>query len=459
MPFKHDPPSPGRKDISATIRVDKESTYAKISGPNGDFAVPTMEELGLPSATTPHRGGETEALRALEELLKREEYVATFAKPDTAPTAVKGPATTLLSPHLHFGSLSVREMYWRVNDVVEKVREKGKRVTEPPTSLLGQLLFREMYFGAQEGLGDVFGQMLGNRTVRFIPWHLPTVYDENTGLSTGKYAIDSDQAEQWFRRWKYGRTGFPWIDGLMRQLKEEGWIHHLGRHAVACFLTRGGAYIDWERGAEVFADWLLDHEPACNAGNWQWLSCTAFFSQYFRIYSPISFPQKWDKEGEFIRKWVPELARFDKKYIYEPWKAPIADQRGWGCIIKGNGDIKDEQGTKVYPKPMFDFSERRKICLEAMKKAYDIGLHGDDKRVGNGSWRELFDDDSKGPTKGQGVPGAMLFGSHITDIDVDAAENADGTEESQEPEQEQIQPVPKRKVQGTLDGIVKRSKK
>jgi deoxyribodipyrimidine photolyase len=107
-----------------------------------------MEELGLPAATTLHRGGETEALRALKGLLKREEYIATFAKPDTAPTAVRGPATTLLSPHLHFGSLSVREMYWRVNDVVEKVRRKGKRVTEPPTSLLGQILFREMYFGA-----------------------------------------------------------------------------------------------------------------------------------------------------------------------------------------------------------------------------------------------------------------------------------------------------------------------
>jgi cryptochrome len=131
-----------------------------------------------------------------------------------------------------------------VNSVVEKYRKKGKRVADAPTSLLGELLFREMYFGAQEALGDVFGQMLGNRTVRFIPWHLPTVYDEKTGLSTGKYAVDSNQAEQWFRRWKWGRSGFLWIDGLMRQRKEEGWIHHLGRHAVACFLTRGGTYID-----------------------------------------------------------------------------------------------------------------------------------------------------------------------------------------------------------------------
>jgi cryptochrome len=200
-------------------------------------------------------------------------------------------ATTLLSPHLHFGSLSVCEMYWRVNDVIEKFRKKGKRVTEPPTSLLGQLLFREMYFGAQEALGGVFGQMLGNHNVRFIPWHLPTVYDEKTGLPTGKYAVDSDQAEQWFR------SGFPWIDGLMRQLKEEGWIYHLGRHAIACFLTRGGAYIDWERGAEVFADWLLDHEPACNVGNWQWLSCTAFFSNISASTAQLRSRRSGTKKG------------------------------------------------------------------------------------------------------------------------------------------------------------------
>lgn len=96
--------------------------------------------------------------------------------------------------------------------------------------------------------------------------------------------------------------------------------------------------MSWERGLDVFEELLLDHEPACNAGNWQWLSCTAFFSQYFRCYSPISFGKKWDPDGTFIRKWVPELASLDKKYIYEPWKAPEAEFT-----------------------PMFDFDERRRV--------------------------------------------------------------------------------------------------
>jgi cryptochrome len=70
---------------------------------------------------------------------------------------------------------------------------------------------------------------------------------------------------------------------------------------------------------------LIEHEKASNAGNWQWLSCTAFFSQFFRVYSPVAFPQKWDKEGVFVRRYVPELANMLAKYIYEPWKAPVQD--------------------------------------------------------------------------------------------------------------------------------------
>lgn len=144
----------------------------------------------------------------------------------------------------------------------------------------------------------------------------------------------------------------------MRQLREEGWVHHLARHSVACFLTRGGAYISWERGAEVFEELLIDHETACNAGNWQWLSCTAFYSQFLKCYSPYAFGKKWDPEGKFVRRWVPELKvsalpvschssqrdmhgltmtpnqDLPAKYIYEPHKAPIQDQKKAGVQIK-----------------------------------------------------------------------------------------------------------------------------
>ena len=252
--FEQEKPSQ-RPDFNAKQRNGDEVSYANLAGPYGDFAVPTMEELGLKKATTSHRGGETVALQTLDRIIADEFYTATFEKPKTAPTAFLPQATTLLSPHLHFGSISCRQFYWRVQDVVD--RYKGK-ASQPPVSLTGQLLFRDMYFGAQAQLGWMFGQTVGNSHCRFVPWHLRSKIDEKNGLITGEYDIDSEQAEEWFQRWKFGRTGFPWIDAIMRQLRYEGWIHHLARHAVACFLTRGGCYIDWERGAEVFEEWLID---------------------------------------------------------------------------------------------------------------------------------------------------------------------------------------------------------
>jgi cryptochrome len=150
---------------------------------------------------------------------------------------------------------------------------------------------------------------------------------------------------------------------------------------------------------------FTDHEKASNAGNWQWLSCTAFFSQFFRVYSPVAFPQKWDKEGLFVRRYVPELEDMPVKYIYEPWKAPLQDQRKAGVRIAGDGKAIEEG---VYPKPMFDFAERRAICLEAMKKAYSVGLYGDDPRVIDGAWRTLFPDSAEGPTEGASFPDAMI---------------------------------------------------
>lgn len=401
-------------DFNSETRLEKDTGYLKISGPKGDFAIETMEELGFPSATTPHRGGESIALHRLEELMKNKKYTATFEKPKTSPAQFEPQSTTLLSPFLHFGALSVRLFYWRSQDVVDSY---GKGASSPPTSLTGQLLFRDMYFAAQAALGSVFQQTAENPNCRFIPWHLPSKRDHSTGIITGEYHVDSAEAEEWFQRWRIGMTGFPWIDALMRQLKEEGWIHHLGRHSVACFLTRGGCYVDWERGAEVFEEWLLDHEPACNAGNWQWLSCTAFFSQYYRCYSPIAFGQKWDSQGNFIRRWVPELKGLDAKYIYEPWKAPIQDQKKADVRITGNGLVDQLEGT--YPKPMFDFAERRNKCLSAMKTAYSVGLHGDDAQVLDGSWREMFPSGKDAEVQGE--------------IESDDGENADdGDDEEHE---------------------------
>ncbi|KAK4986257.1 hypothetical protein LTR50_005436 [Elasticomyces elasticus] len=410
-------------DVNAKYRKDEERSYdTGIAGPLGNFSVPTLEELGLKPATTPHRGGESIALAMLDTIIANEDYTATFEKPKTAPTAFEPQATTLMSPYLHFGAISVRLIYHRVEEVIKKYKGKA---SQPPTSLTGQLLFRDMYFAAQAALGYRFGQTYNNDHCRFVPWHLPSKIDEKTGLITGEHDINDASAEEMFVRWREGRTGFPWIDALMRQLKHEGWIHHLGRHAVACFLTRGGCYVSWERGAEVFEEWLVDHEAASNIGNWQWLSCTAFYAQFYRCYSPIAFPKKWDQEGAFVRRFVPELRSLPAKYIYEPWKAPLQDQRAAGVLIKGKGDPEHQQKEgdyALYPKPMFDFAERRDICIQGLKKAYRVGMFGNHQKVLDGTWREMFDDDAEGPTKGRkGGPGGTT-----------AEQQADGLEEAKD---------------------------
>lgn len=397
-------------DINAKYRDGQEGSYGSgIAGPKGDFGVPTLEELGMKAATTPHRGGESIILQKLEEILSDEDYTGTFEKPKTSPAAFEPQSTCLTSPYLHFGALSCRYFYHRVEQVTEMRRKAKKSVSVPPTSLTGQLLFRDMYFAAQAALGWSFGQTYNNSHCRFIPWHLPSKIDLNTKLVTGGYEVDDPRKEKEFQRWAKGRTGFPWIDAIMRQLNIEGWIHHLARHAVACFLTRGGCYITWERGAEVFEELLIDHEAACNIGNWQWLSCTAFYSQYYRCYSPVSFGKKWDENGDFIRKFVPELKDVPKKYIYEPHKAPIQDQKRAGVLITGDGEETERDGMPVYPKPMFDFATQREICIQGIKQAYHVGLHGNDAKVLDGSWKKLFDDNAAGPTNGeQGGPGGTL---------------------------------------------------
>ncbi|KAJ5522822.1 hypothetical protein N7513_013395 [Penicillium frequentans] len=392
-------------DLNADYRTSKDKQYTAIMGPKNDFGVPTLEEIGIQASTvtTPHRGGETEALKLLSTSIKNEEYIGHFEKPKTSPADFEPQSTTLLSPHHHFGTLSVRKVWWDVQEVLQKRKAEKKPTSSIPTNLPGQLLFRDMYFAAQAAVGPAFSTTYGNPVVRLVDWHLQSKNLADGGSDvdpeTGDrdYNVDSADAEEWFIRWKEGRTGFPWIDALMRQLRQEGWIHHLGRHSVACFLTRGGCYVSWERGAEVFEELLIDHETACNIGNWMWLSCTAFFSQFYRCYSPIAFGKKWDPEGHFVRKYCPELAQFDKKFIYEPWKAPIADQKKWGCRVTGDRTGSSEGQT--YPKPMFDFDQRRQICLDSMKNAYDVGLHGADEEVMTGSWREKFDVDEKPPKR------------------------------------------------------------
>lgn len=252
-------------DFNSKHRPKHDTQFARKMGPYHSFSVPTLEEIGIESgqATTPHQGGESVALRILNNCLGDTEYIGQFEKPKTSPSAFEPQSTMLLSPHLHFGSISVRKIWWDVQFVLEERKQQKEPNTSMPTNIPGQLLFRDMYFAAQAAIGYQFSHTRGNNLAIFIDWHLPSNISptpDGKWLVNGTYHRDSDQAEEWFQRWKRGVTGFPWIDSLMRQLRQEGWIHHLGRHSVACFLTRGGCYVDWERGAEVFEELLIDRK-------------------------------------------------------------------------------------------------------------------------------------------------------------------------------------------------------
>lgn len=295
---------------------------------------PTLEELGVDEDNlNPEKfpGGETEALRRMEELLLKTRWICDFEKPNTSPNSLE-PSTTVLSPYLKFGCLSSRLFFKRVKEVYKT----GKH-SSPPVSLEGQIIWREFYY-CVASVTPNFDKMVGNPVCAQIPW---------------------EDNKKHLEAWTHGRTGFPWIDACMRQLRQEGWIHHLARHAVACFLTRGDLWISWEEGQKVFEELLLDADWALNAGNWMWLSASAFFHQYFRVYSPIAFGKKTDPEGKFIKKYVPELRNYPAGIIYEPWKASLEHQKKYGCII-----------GKDYPRPIVEHDKVSKINIGKMKAAY-----------------------------------------------------------------------------------------
>ena len=282
-------------------------------------------------------GGESEALKRMEQKLSDINWICNFQKPLTSPNTIE-PSTTVLSPYLKFGNLSARLFYKRLKNIYQS-RTNGK-YSKPPVSLEGQLLWREFFYFNGAFCAN-FSCIKGNPICKKIDW------DEN---------------EEYFNCWKNAKTGFPFIDAIMTQLRQEGWIHHLARHAVACFLTRGDLYISWEKGLEVFENLLLDADWSLNAGNWQWLSASTFFYQYWKVYSPITFGKKTDPNGKFIKKYIPVLSMYPPKYIYEPWTAPLSIQKQCRCII-----------GKDYPHPIVDHTVVSKKNIARMKMVYEKG--------------------------------------------------------------------------------------
>ncbi|CAI7758747.1 unnamed protein product [Closterium sp. NIES-54] len=341
------PPLPSHLAQCVTVKAETDLVPGGAVEEAGKFdyievfeAVPTLSELGYSDAeafpkedVTRFQGGETEALRRLDDCLSRTKWVKEFEKPKGDPSALAPPATTVLSPYLKFGCLSSRLMYARIQEVLSKLPGH----TKPPVSLIGQLLWREFFYTAAYGTPH-FDRMQGSSICRQIPWK-----------------VDSEL----LAAWRDAQTGFPWIDAIMVQLRQWGWMHHLARHCVACFLTRGDLLVHWELGRDVFDRLLVDADWAINNGNWLWLSASAFFSQYHRIYSPVTFGKKYDPSGKFIRHFLPVLKDMPSQYIYEPWTAPLAVQRKANCII-----------GKDYPRPIVDHAEASMRCRGIMGAAF-----------------------------------------------------------------------------------------
>ena len=152
-------------------------------------------------------------------------------------------------------------------------------------------------------------------------------------------------------------------------MKEEGYIHHLLRHLLACFFTKGYLYQSWEKGRDIFDKYLLDADWCINNSNWMWISDSFSISdKYLQIYSPVTFLKQYDPTGKFVRKYIPELKNMPNKYIFTPWKAPLNLQQEVGCLI----------GRK-YPLPIIDHLKYQKEAEKKHKVVHLVNNNNNNK--------------------------------------------------------------------------------
>ncbi|WP_411084474.1 cryptochrome/photolyase family protein [Streptomyces sp. cmx-18-6] len=211
-------------------------------------------------------------------------------------------ATSRLSPHLHFGTVSAAEL-------ANRAKEKGGPGGE---AFVRQLAWRDFHHQVLAARHDASWSDYRPRQDR---WR-------------------SDEDE--ITAWKSGRTGYPLVDAAMRQLAHEGWMHNRGRLLAASFLTKT-LYVDWRVGARHFLDLLVDGDIANNQLNWQWVAGTGTDTRPNRVLNPVVQGKRFDPRGEYVRRWVPELAELKGSAIHEPWKAEGLD----------------------YPDPVVDLGEAR----------------------------------------------------------------------------------------------------
>jgi deoxyribodipyrimidine photo-lyase len=293
-----------------------ERYLGALAPPPQTAAIAPLQAIGFAPTELPLAAGESGAAALFEDFKPR---LDAYAEARDFP-ARKGPS--YLSVHLRFGTVSIRAL---------AAYAHARSAHSPGAATwLSELIWREFY-----------QQLL---------FHHPHVVTRSFKPQFDRIVWDDD--EERFAAWREGRTGYPLVDAAMLQLNRTGYMHNRLRMVTASFLTKDLG-IDWRRGERYFARRLNDYDLASNNGGWQWAASTGCDAQpYFRIFNPVAQSQKFDPEGRFIKRYLPQLANFTAAEIHAPWLVPLERQRQAGCLI----------GTD-YPAPIVDHAEARARTL------------------------------------------------------------------------------------------------
>jgi deoxyribodipyrimidine photo-lyase len=241
-------------------------------------------------------------------------------------------STSRLSPYLHFGEISPNQVWHAVSHAAEGSRGKIHKGAE---SFLREIGWREFSYHLLDNFPAIISEPLRPEFADF-PWH-------------------NDRAA--LRAWQSGETGYPIVDAAMRDLWHTGWMPNRARMVVASFLVKH-LLIPWQEGEAWFWDTLVDADLANNSASWQWVTgCGADSAPYFRVFNPVLQGQKFDPDGDYVRTWVPELAKLSAADIHAPWQAPpLALQEA--SVTLG----------KTYPEPIVEHGAVRTRALKAFEK-------------------------------------------------------------------------------------------
>lgn len=271
--------------------------YAHRLASHANTAIPSLASMGFEELSEQDlklRGGMRAASTLLEEFLNR---IDQYGQARDFP-AIKGPS--YLSVHLRFGTVSIRYL---VSQAMRHIRIAS--ALDGATVWLSELVWRDFYF--------------------MILYHHPRVVERAFKPEYDAIQWESGtKANHLFQAWCDGKTGYPLVDAAMLQLNQTGYMHNRLRMVVASFLVKDLG-IDWRWGEAYFALHLNDFDLSANNGGWQWAASTGCDAQpYFRIFNPITQSEKFDSEGKFIRRYLPQLANLNAKQIHAPWKvSPI----------------------------------------------------------------------------------------------------------------------------------------